>query len=111
VLDSAPVNAVSDTQLISKHVQSVCLVVRAIKTREAAIARACALLAQAGSTVDGFVFNRMPLRSGRHHYFSGYADCYANCAKKQKLKPKAKPRRATTSARTLISETTPVDKI
>ena len=90
VLDSAPVNAVSDTQLISKHVQSVCLVVRAIKTREAAIARACALLAQAGSTVDGFVFNRMPLRSGRHHYFSGYADCYANCAKKQKLKPKAK---------------------
>ena len=89
VLDSAPVNAVSDTQLICKHVQSVCLVVRAIKTPAAAIARACALLTHAGSTLDGFVFNRMPLRSGRHYYFSGYSDCCANRGKKQKLKPKA----------------------
>ena len=32
VLDSAPINPVSDTQLIVKHVQSVCLVVRARKT-------------------------------------------------------------------------------
>ena len=111
VLDSPPVNAVSDTQLICKHVQSVCLVVRAIKTPAAAVARACALLAQTGSTLDGFVFNRMPLRSGRHHYFSGYAHCYANRGKKQKLKPNAKLRRATTRARTRNTETTPADKI
>jgi capsular exopolysaccharide synthesis family protein len=111
VLDSPPVNAVSDTQLISKHVQSVCLVVRAIKTPAAAVARACALLAQAGSTLDGFVFNRMPLRSGRHHYFSGYARCYANRREKQKLKPNAKLWRATSDARPRITETTPADKI
>jgi succinoglycan biosynthesis transport protein ExoP len=111
VLDSPPVNAVSDTQLISKHVQSVCLVVRAIKTPAAAVARACTLLAQAGSTLDGFVFNRMPLRSGRHHYFSGYAHCYTNRRKKQKLKLNAKLWRATTGARTRITETTPADKI
>jgi succinoglycan biosynthesis transport protein ExoP len=111
VLDSPPVNAVSDTQLISKHVQSVCLVVRAIKTPTAAVARACTLLAQAGSTLDGFVFNRMPLRSGRHHYFSGYARCYANRHKKQKLKPNAKLWRATSDARPRITETTPADKI
>ncbi len=111
VLDSPPVNAVSDTQLISKHVQSVCLVVRAIKTPAAAVARACTLLAQAGSTLDGFVFNRMPLRSGRHHYFSGYARCYVNRHKKEKLKPNAKLWRATTGAHTRITETTPADKI
>jgi succinoglycan biosynthesis transport protein ExoP len=111
VLDSPPVNAVSDTQLISKHVQSVCLVVRAIKTPAAAVARACALLAQAGSTLDGFVFNRMPLRSGRHHYFAGYARCYANRREKQKLKPNAKLWRATTKASMRMTETTPADKI
>ncbi|HEX6563973.1 MAG TPA: polysaccharide biosynthesis tyrosine autokinase [Chthoniobacterales bacterium] len=111
VLDSPPVNAVSDTQLISKHVQSVCLVVRAIKTPTAAVARACNLLAQAGSTLDGFVFNRMPLRSGRHHYFCGYARCYANRREKQKLKPNAKLWRATTGARPRITETAPADKI
>ena len=35
VLDSAPVNAVSDTQLIAKDTQSVCFVVRAVKPRDA----------------------------------------------------------------------------
>jgi polysaccharide biosynthesis transport protein len=111
VLDSAPVNAVSDTLLICKHVQSICLVVRARKTPAPAVSRACALLTQAGSTLFGFVFNRMPLRSGRNYYFSGYAYCYANRGKKQKLKPKAKLWRPTTGARTQITETTPVDKI
>ena len=85
VLDSAPINAVSDTQLIAKHVQSVCFVVRAVKTPAAAIARACALLTQAGSTPDGFVFNRMPVHSPGHYYFSGYADCYANRGEKGTL--------------------------
>ncbi|MBV8101594.1 MAG: polysaccharide biosynthesis tyrosine autokinase [Verrucomicrobia bacterium] len=110
VLDSAPVNAVSDTQLICRHVQSVCLVVRAIKTPAAAVARARALLTQAGSSLQGFVFNRMPLRSGKHYYFSGYANCYAHRGKKQKLKPKAKLFGATTSAHPRISQTTPADK-
>jgi polysaccharide biosynthesis transport protein len=78
VLDSAPVNAVSDTQLIAKDIQSVCFVVRAVKTPERAIVRACALLAQTGSHPDGIVFNRMPRRSRDRYYFSGYAGEYAN---------------------------------
>jgi polysaccharide biosynthesis transport protein len=78
VLDSAPVNAVSDTQLIAKDVQSVCFVVRAIKTPGRAIMRACSLLAQAGSQPDGMVFNRMPRRSRDRYYFSEYAGEYAN---------------------------------
>jgi capsular exopolysaccharide synthesis family protein len=77
VLDSAPVNAVSDTQLIAKDVQSVCFVVRAIKTPGRAIVRACSLLAQAGSHPDGIVLNRLPKRSRDRYYFSEYSGEYA----------------------------------
>ncbi len=78
VLDSAPVNAVSDTQLIAKDIESVCFVVRAVKTPGRAIVRACALLAQTGSHPDGIVYNRMPRRSRDRYYFSEYAGEYAN---------------------------------
>jgi len=78
ILDSAPVNAVSDTQLIAKDIQSVCFVVRAVKTPERAIVRACSLLAQTGSHPDGIVFNRLPRRSLDRYYFSEYAGQYAN---------------------------------
>ena len=78
VLDSAPVNAVSDTQLIAKDVQSVCFVIRAVKTPARAIARACSLLAQTGSHPDGIVFNRMPRRSRDRYYFSEYAGEYVS---------------------------------
>jgi succinoglycan biosynthesis transport protein ExoP len=78
VVDSAPVNAVSDTQLIAKDIQSVCFVVRAVKTPGRAIVRACSLLAQTGSHPDGIVFNRMPRRSRDRYYFSEYAGEYAN---------------------------------
>ena len=84
VLDSAPVNAVSDTQLIAKDIQSVCFVVRAVKTPERAIARACSLLAQTGSHPDGIVFNRLPRRSRDRYYFSEYAGQYANAGAGQK---------------------------
>jgi succinoglycan biosynthesis transport protein ExoP len=78
VLDSAPVNAVSDTQLIAKDIQSVIFVVRAVKTPGRAIVRACSLLAQTGSHPDGIVFNRIPRRSRDRYYFSEYAGQYAN---------------------------------
>ena len=78
VLDSAPVNAVSDTQLIAKDIQSVIFVVRAVKTPGRAIVRACSLLAQTGGHPDGIVFNRLPRRSRDRYYFSSYAGEYAN---------------------------------
>lgn len=81
VLDSAPVNAVSDTQLIAKDVPSVCFVVRAVKTPGRAIVRACSLLAQTGSNLDGIVFNRVPRRSRDRYYFSEYAGEYAKEAR------------------------------
>jgi capsular exopolysaccharide synthesis family protein len=92
VLDSAPINAVSDTQLIARYVQSVCFVIRARKTPTDAIIRAGALLRQAGIHPDGFVFNRMPTRSRDSYYYSEYAGGYGNGARKQRLK--AKPSKA-----------------
>jgi capsular exopolysaccharide synthesis family protein len=89
VLDSAPINAVSDAQLIARHVQSICLVVRAVKTPAAAITRACALLSQAGISPEGIVFNRMPTGSHDSYYYSEYAAAYANgCGTKPRLKAK-----------------------
>jgi polysaccharide biosynthesis transport protein len=83
ILDSAPVNAVSDTQLIAKDVQSVCFVVRAVKTPGRAIVRACSLLAQTGSHPSGIVFNRLPRRSRDRYYFSEYSGEYANASAHQ----------------------------
>ena len=76
VLDSAPINPVSDTQLLVKHVQSVCLVVRARKTPRNAIVRACSLLAHATHEPDGIVFNRIARRSPEGYYFSEYGHEY-----------------------------------
>ena len=65
VIDSAPVLAVSDTLLMTPHVQSVCMVVRAAKTARNAVQRALALLAGTGKPPAGIVLNRLP-RTPRH---------------------------------------------
>ncbi len=77
VLDSAPINAVSDTQLIARYIDSICFVVRAGKTARHAIVRAYTLLTQAGSKPDGIVFNRIQRLSRDRYYFSEYAGDYA----------------------------------
>jgi succinoglycan biosynthesis transport protein ExoP len=82
VLDSAPINAVSDTQLIAKNIQTVCLVIRTGKTPQRAIMRACYLLALAAHTPDGIVLNRMARGSRDSYYFSYYAAEYAKAGAK-----------------------------
>ena len=77
VLDSAPVNAVSDTQLIAKEIESVCLVIRAGKTPRHAVTRACDLLDRATHSPDAVVLNRMPRRSRDYYHFARYASMYA----------------------------------
>jgi capsular exopolysaccharide synthesis family protein len=70
VIDSAPVNAVSDTLLLVKYAQSVCLVVHSGKTPRKAVMRACSKLTEAGARPSGFVLNRMPPHSGAGYYYS-----------------------------------------
>lgn len=85
VIDSAPVNAVSDTLLICDLVQTVSVVVRAGKTPRKAVQRAATALRQAGAPLAGFVLNRLPDRSsfGRSPYYyyqtaEGYGHAYGN---------------------------------
>ncbi len=69
VIDSAPVHAVSDTLLLSKHVQSVCLVIYAGKTPARAVQRACHILESAGSKPVGIILNRMSSRGHGYYYY------------------------------------------
>ena len=78
VLDSAPINPVSDTQLIAKYVQSVCLILRAGETPRRAILRACSRLAKANRYPDGIVINRMPRASRDSYYSSEYGHAYGH---------------------------------
>ena len=77
VIDSAPINAVSDTQLIAKEIESVCIVVRAGKTQRRAVVRACALLTRATHGPDAVVLNRVVRRHRDDYYFARYASMYA----------------------------------
>ncbi|HET9419203.1 MAG TPA: GNVR domain-containing protein, partial [Chthoniobacterales bacterium] len=69
VLDSAPILAVSDTLLMTKHVQTVCMVVRARKTPRPAVRRAIALLVSSGIRPAGLVLNRLPRSHGVGYYY------------------------------------------
>ena len=69
VIDSAPLLAVSDTLLMTPHVQTVSLVVRAAKTPRHAVLRAISLLATASARPVGIVLNRIPHRRGGGYYY------------------------------------------
>jgi len=69
VIDSAPLLAVSDTLLMTPHVQTVSLVVRAGKTPRNAILRAISLLGTASSRPAGIILNRLPHRRGAGYYY------------------------------------------
>ena len=68
IIDSAPVNAVSDALLLLKYVESVCLVVLAAKTPDDAILNAVRKLDVGGATPVGFILNRAPLSEGGYHH-------------------------------------------
>jgi succinoglycan biosynthesis transport protein ExoP len=60
IIDSAPVNAVSDSLLLAKEVEEVCLVVRYGRTPRHAAARAEQKLRDAGANIRGYVLNAVP---------------------------------------------------
>lgn len=78
VIDSAPVNAVSDTLNLVEFAHSVCLILRANKTPKRALLRASQELRAAGAQTIGLVVNRLPKSSGTgyHYYYS--AGAYGN---------------------------------
>jgi polysaccharide biosynthesis transport protein len=69
VIDSAPILAVSDTLLMTPHVQTLCIVVRSGKTPRQAVRRAISLLAKSGIRPAGLVLNRLRRSRGVGYYY------------------------------------------
>ena len=69
VIDTAPINAVSDTLLIIEHVDAIVLVVRARKTPARVLLRALHLLDLANAHPAGFILNRLPARLANYYYY------------------------------------------
>lgn len=80
IVDSAPINAVSDTLLLAKYFNGVCLVIRNGKTPRPAVERAARLLEQSGANVVGTILNRLPRGHGADYYYYYYGDEYAKGA-------------------------------
>ena len=76
VLDTAPINAVSDTLGFCQHIDSTILILRAGKTPGRAFTRALQLLQKAGAVVSGLVLNRIPKGRGAAYYYYYYGDSY-----------------------------------
>ena len=76
VVDSAPVNAVSDTLIMAPHADKTILVIRADKTPRKAIQRSVYLLRKAQAKVAGFVLNRLPTGRAASYYYYYYGDKY-----------------------------------
>lgn len=73
VLDNAPVNAVSDTLLICKEAQTICLVMHSRRTPVRVVSRALEMLRRAGGKPSGVVLNFLPgsAGAGYYYYYSG----------------------------------------
>ncbi len=80
ILDSAPINSVSDTLSLVKYVQTLCVVIRAGRTPRRAVLRALRVLKQAEAPTAGIILNYLPQR-GRmgmdpYHYYYSSEDSY-----------------------------------
>ena len=76
VIDTAPVNAVSDTLVIAPHADKTILVIQSGKTPRKAILRAVHLLRKAGAKFGGFALNRLPTGRTAGYYYYYYGDKY-----------------------------------
>jgi Mrp family chromosome partitioning ATPase len=80
ILDSAPVNVVTDAALISPHVDGVVLVARASVTAHGALAYAMEQLRSVHAPVVGAVLNDVDLRRDLSYdstyQYQGYNDPY-----------------------------------
>jgi capsular exopolysaccharide synthesis family protein len=72
VIDTPPINAVSDSLLIARHVQVNCLVVHAGATPKRAVARAYLQLKQANRGVIGAILNQVGTDSQAAYECHGY---------------------------------------
>jgi succinoglycan biosynthesis transport protein ExoP len=89
VVNSAPLQPVSDTLLLAGHVQAICLVISA-QTSAEVVSRAVQRLGNARSKLIGFVFDRVSLRHDADYGYpysqATYAGANTGSRKRQLLK-------------------------
>ncbi len=73
IIDTAPVNVVSDTLNIVDNASTVCLVIRSHLTPQRFVRRAVELLKRSGAQPDGVVLNWATVPTGRKYreYYQG----------------------------------------
>jgi succinoglycan biosynthesis transport protein ExoP len=77
ILDTAPIQAVSDAMVVSKVCDSVVYVVRADSTSHILINKGLSRFLQNGNRVDGIVLNQVDLKKAdKNGYYSGFYDQY-----------------------------------
>jgi capsular exopolysaccharide synthesis family protein len=76
IIDTAPVNAVSDTLIIAPHAHKTILVIQSGKTPRKAVLRSVHLLRKAGAKFAGFALNRLPTGRTASYYYYYYGDKY-----------------------------------
>jgi capsular exopolysaccharide synthesis family protein len=76
VIDSAPIQAVSDTLLILEGVQTVCLTIRSGRTPRKAVLRSLHTLKNAGAPLAGVVLNFLKRQRDGGGYYYNYDYSY-----------------------------------
>mgnify|MGYP001291901856 CR=1 FL=1 len=77
VIDSAPIQPVSDTLLLVHRVQTVCMVIRANKTPRKIIQRSAQILQKSKAPLAGLVVNRLSQARRDPYYDYSYYSAYA----------------------------------
>jgi len=76
IIDTAPVNAVSDPLVLAPHAHKTIFVIQSGKTPRKAILRGVHLLRKAGAKFAGFALNRLPTGRTASYYYYYYGDKY-----------------------------------
>jgi polysaccharide biosynthesis transport protein len=77
VIDTAPINAVSDTMYLLDLVDVICLVIRSGRTPRKAIGRAVQVMERSGKSPSGIVLNFLPEHTGYgYYYYYSYNNYY-----------------------------------
>jgi non-specific protein-tyrosine kinase len=72
LIDSPPINPVTDAAVLAQSVDGVLLVVDAGRTRKGAARRAVETMRQVGANIVGVVLNAVPVKRGGYYYYYYY---------------------------------------
>jgi capsular exopolysaccharide synthesis family protein len=95
VIDTPPVNAVTDASVLAANTDAAILVVDTNKATYTAVQHAKQALDRVGAKVLGSVMNKMKATGGRY-YYSDYGYGYGSSAPNGKVHPEARPPEART---------------